>query len=214
MNENTPTDVVRLTREKVLAVAQGFKSSWRELAAVLNTVHNSQLYKSWGFDTFEDYASKEIHIHKNTAMKLINSYRFLRAEEPKYFKPVEAGEVPNELPPLEAVDTLRRAKSNLDEPQYKKIKNYILKEERDLPEVKKDLTSMIKERRRNNDGEAERIKKDSAVVKRFVSVLNAFKKEVELNRILPGTIAEDIDNLIASIEANLARETDSEKLLK
>lgn len=214
MNENTTEDLAQLTREKVLAVAQGFKSSWRELATALNMVHNTHLYKGWGFDSFEDYASKEIHIHKNTAMKLINSYRFLRAEEPKYFKPVEAGETPSELPPLEAVDTLRRAKNNLDEPQYKKIKNYILKEERDLPEVKKDLTSMIKERRRNNDGEAERVKKDTAAVKRFIAGLSAFKKEAELTHILPGTIVEDIDSLIAAINAHLAREATSEKLLK
>lgn len=219
MNKYISPEVVEtknsdLTREKVLAVAQDFKSSWRDLAEVLNSVNNTQAFKAWGFESFEDYTTKEIKIRKNTALKLIQSYRFLRTEEPRYFKPVEDGEPKEELPPLEAVETLRKAKTNLDEPQYKKIKNYILKEERDLPEVKKDLTAMIKERRRNNDGEAERVKKDTAAVKRFVGVLSAFKKEAQLTHILPGTIIEDIDGLIAAINANLARETDSEKLLK
>ena len=55
-------------RHKVLSGAKLFKTSWFELGQALYSVWRDRMYKQWGYETFDAYASKEIGIRKNTAM--------------------------------------------------------------------------------------------------------------------------------------------------
>jgi hypothetical protein len=217
-----PEIITDQTREKVMQAATDFKNCWRTLAVALNVVSNNKLYEAWGYDTFDDYVTKEVKIKKATAAKLLISYRFLRAQEPQYFKPPQKDangvelevEVKKELPSLEAVDILKKAKTNLEEKQYKKVRNDIIEEERDLSDVKRDLTSMIKDRRRQADPDEERIRKDKVVISKFVSNLRSFRKEVELTHMLPGEVCDKIGDLILKIESIVAQNETRVNLLK
>jgi|GEM_PF-144823 len=219
-----PELVTDQTRQKVLSAANDFKNCWRTLAVALNVVSNNKLYEAWGYDTFDDYVTKEIKIKKATAAKLLVSYRFLRAHEPQYFKPVtkdeqedgalDSSDVKKELPSLEAVELLKKAKTSLEEKEYKKVRNDIIEDERDIGDVKRDLTSMIKERRRQADPDEERIRKDKVVINKFVSNLRAFRKEVELTHMLPGEVCDKIGDLILKIESIVAQNETRVNLLK
>ncbi|MBU1998209.1 MAG: hypothetical protein KKE64_01795, partial [Candidatus Omnitrophica bacterium] len=136
-------------RYQVLQNAKNFKTSWVELGRSLYTVHRDKLYKEWGYSVFENYASKEIGIKKDTAMKLLRSYYFLEKEEPDYLKEdfvrqAQTASVPN----YESVNLLRLAKNKkaLDETDYKEFRKQVFEKGKDARELKKDLTAIIRQR--------------------------------------------------------------------
>lgn len=187
-------------RRHVMQATRNFKNSWRNLAQALHVVWREKLYRKWGYDKFDQYTAKEVRIRKHTAMKLIRSYMFLEQEEPLYLKEADAPEGPKILPSIDAVNLLQRAKKNLDEKGYQKIKDDLFNKERDVREVKKDLTALVFQRRKDLDPEQERTKSGKVSVERFVSKLKAFRYEVEALHILPGYIADEIDKLIKKIK--------------
>ena len=69
-------------RAETLAAARRFKNSWVELGAVLVRVRERSAWRAWGFESFEAYCAKELHIRQKTAMKLTASYGFLMRHEP------------------------------------------------------------------------------------------------------------------------------------
>ena len=70
-------------RYGVLSSAKRFKSSWVELGEKLLEVQRRGLFREWGYDSFEDYCTREIRIKKPTAQKLTHAYRYLKKEEPE-----------------------------------------------------------------------------------------------------------------------------------
>jgi len=192
-------------RYHVLESAKNFKSSWIELGRSLYSVFKDKLYKEWGYGSFDAYSAKEIGIKKITAMKLLRSYYFLEKEEPAYLKKdYVQGVKASNLPSYEAIDLLRRAKTkkSIDENEYTELKNDILEEGRDVGEVKKALTSLIRSREEVDPQEAFD-KKRQAAIRRFLGNLKGLKKEVELGKILPLELLKDIQDLIQKIEREI-----------
>jgi len=188
-------------RDKVVKCRNDFKSSWRNLAQALYQVWKDKYYKEWGYELFDHYVAKEVFIRKDTAMKLIRSYRFLEEEEPKYLAPqTETAERGESSPSFEDVEVLRKAKKNLADDEYEKVKNDLFIKGKDRKEVKKELTTLIKERKQV-DPEEERLKHQMVTVKRFTSTLKSLKREIEILKLLPGTVLEDIDRLLEKLEA-------------
>lgn len=190
-------------RDLVQKATLDFKNSWRNLAQALYTVLKDKLYRNWGYDKFDQYTEKEVHIRKHTAMKLIRSYTFLESEEESLYITNESENKPPVDRPsltLEAADTLRKAKKSLDEDGYKKVKKYIIQEGKESKEVKKDLTALIMKRRKDINPEEERTKHRKIAINRFLGLLRAFKNEIEVLKILPGTVAEEIGQLLRTIE--------------
>jgi len=189
-------------RYRVLESAKRFKTSWIELAQALYSAWKDKLYKKWGYNTFEAYTSKEIGIKKQTAMKLLRSYYFLEKEEPGYLKEdyAESSEA-SSLPTYEAVNVLRMAKKKniLDEEDYGSLRDKVLIKGRDAGEVKRDLTALIKERRELEPAEA-RKKRETATLKRFLSVLKSLRRDIGLLKMLPAGVIKDADKLIRAIE--------------
>jgi len=199
-----PEVVVHLDAEKirnqVLAVARDFKNSWRNLAKTLSVVWANKFYKQWGYENFDSYTAKEIRIRKHTAMKLIHSYQFLKQEELGYPQNEPQDKEENAMLSLEAVNTLKRAKKQLSDSDYKRVKESLLKEKKDVGQVKKDLTALIMNRRKDVDVEKERTKKSKVIINNFLQTLNTFKSDVESLKLLPGLITQDIDALIEKIK--------------
>ncbi len=192
-------------RYHVLENAKNFKSSWLELGRSLYGVFKDRLYKEWGYGTFDAYSLKEIGIKKLTAMKLLRSYYFLEKEEPGYLKKehVDKANAAN-LPSYEAVDLLRRAKAKkaIDEDSYAKLKNDVLEEGKDLRDVRKSLTSLMRQREEIDPEDAYNRKRESTL-KRFLGNLKGLKREAEIGKVLPFSLVKEIQGLIDKIEEEL-----------
>jgi hypothetical protein len=193
-------------RYHILESAKNFKTSWIELGRSLYTVWKDKLYKDWGYTTFDIYTAKETGIRKQTAMKLLKSYYFLEKEEPAYLKS-DAFKSDDAViaPSLDSVDVLRQAKSKklLDKEDYSKLKKELFEKGRDAQEVKKDLTSLIRQRQELEPEEAWE-KRKFATVKRLVGVLKSLKQEVETEKLLPAGLIKEAAALIAKLEQEIA----------
>jgi hypothetical protein len=192
-------------RHHILEHARNFKSSWVELGRALYTVWKDKMYKEWGFGDFDIYVSKEIGIRKNTALKLLRSYYFLEKEEPGYVKKeyIENAQVAS-IPQYEAVNTLRSAKGKgaIDAREYERLKKDVFEKGRDAQEIKRDVTSLIRQREELDPEEA-REQKRSAVLRRLVGVLKSLKQEGEVGKLLPVGIIKETEHLIEELEAEL-----------
>jgi len=190
-------------RYQVLESAKGFKTSWVELGRALYSVWKDKLYKEWGYATFDIYTAREIGIRKQTAMKLLKSYYFLEKEEPEYLKKdyLESREAAI-VPGYESIDVLRLAKNKkeLDSQDYGRFKKEIFEKGRDAREVRKDLTSLIRQREELEPEEAYQ-KRRFATVKRFLNTLKSLKKEIEVSKILPAAIIKEVAALISKLES-------------
>jgi hypothetical protein len=193
-------------RFRVLEKVKLFKTSWIELGQALYSVWKDKLYRQWGFTQFDTYTAKEIGIKKPTAMKLLRSYYFLEKEEPDYLKksvegePEQAGAIPS----MEAVDLLRSAKSKktLGESEYANLKKDVFEKCRDVKEIKKDLTSLMRQREELDPEEA-RDRRREQTLRRFLGSLRAVKHEIESAKFLPVSIIKETDMLIKKIEHEL-----------
>ncbi len=92
-------------RRKVLEGAQRFKAAWVEFGRLLAEVRRKELWRGWGYPSFERYCSKELFIRSATADKLTRSYGFLERHEPDLAR--SRGETP--APPFEVIEVLSRA---------------------------------------------------------------------------------------------------------
>jgi hypothetical protein len=193
-------------RYHILESAKNFKCSWVELGRSLYSVWKDKTYKEWGYISFDAYASREIGIRKQTAMKLLKSYYFLEKEEPQYLKNEYAASAqPAQLPSYESVNILRQAKNNkgLDENDYRNLKKEIFEKGRDAQEIKKNLGVIIRQRQ-ELDPEVAEEKKRNTVLRRLLGQLRMLKQEVAVLKLLPAPLIKDLDNLIRNIDQEIS----------
>ncbi|MCX5710578.1 MAG: hypothetical protein NT060_01200 [Candidatus Omnitrophica bacterium] len=192
-------------RYHILENAKSFKTSWVELGRALYTVWKDKMYKDWGYGTLDAYTDKEIGIRKQTAMKLLKSYYFLEKEEPHYLRPdyVNSADAAN-VPSYESIDVLRLAKSKkgLDAEDYSNLKKEIFEKGKDYREVRKDLTTMMRQRMELEPEEALKNKRLSTV-RRFLGTLRALKQECEMSKLLPAPLIKEAASLIKKFEEEL-----------
>ena len=192
-------------RYRILQNAKNFKRSWIDLGQSLYSVWKDKLYKEWGYITFEAYTAKEVGIKQPTAMKLLKSYYFLEKEEPAYLQKErsEVGAVAT-APSYEAVNLLRLAKDkkSLDAVDYAALKRDVFEAGKDVGEVRKSLTGIMKQRE-ELDPEEVRHKKRLATLNRFIGTLKALKRDLESTKMLPTSIIKEVSSLIAKIESEI-----------
>ena len=182
-------------RYQALQHAKDFKASWIGLGQTLYTVWKDKLYRDWGYGDFDAYTSKEIGIRKQTALKLLRSYYFLEKEEPQYLQVA---------PTYESVDLLRRAsrRKELDKADYADLKNKLFDSGKDVSEVKKDLTAMIRQRQELEPEEAWQ-KKSLASVRRLLGTLKALRTELKTTKTLSEQILRETEKLIDHLESEI-----------
>jgi hypothetical protein len=127
-------------RHAVLHAARQFKSNWFDLARQLVKVRNEELFAVWGYDSFESYCAKELHIRRQTALKLTRSYSFLHKHEPRRAAAEDAGE---RAPAVEVVEVLAQAeeRGQLSGEEYRTIREAIWDPERPPLDLKRELTT-------------------------------------------------------------------------
>ena len=193
-------------RYQILKSAKDFKTSWIELGRALYSAWKDKMYKEWGYGTFDAYSSKEIGIRKATAMKLLQSYYFLEKEEPLYLQKdytesTQASVIPN----FESVNMLRLAKNkkSLDENDYISLKKKVFEKGEDAYEIKKDLTTLIRQREELEPEQAWE-KKRVVTIKRFLGTLKSLKREMEFSKLVSAGILKQADSLISKLEAEVS----------
>lgn len=192
-------------RQRVLQNAKHFKTSWIDLGQSLYAVWKDKLYKGWGYSTFDTYTAKEIGIRKQTAVKLLKSYYFLEQKEPRYTQKEYTHEMQTaSVPTYESIDILRKASNqkDLDEESYQAIKKNVLEEGKDAQTVKKDLTSLIKQREELLPEEAWQ-KKRTVFLRRLISTLKTVSEEIKMAKLFPVKIMKEVDKLISNLEMEI-----------
>lgn len=95
-------------RADTLSKARAFKRTWLELAEALTRVQSRDRWQGWGYDDFESYCRKELHLRASTVAKLLGSYRFLESSAPRVLERSRRGEQ-SPVPSLGAVEFVAKA---------------------------------------------------------------------------------------------------------
>jgi hypothetical protein len=196
-------------RYRVLNSARRFKSSWVELGEELLKVNQEHLYRNWGYESFEDYCTKEVRIKKPTALKLTRAYNYLAKEEPQLL--TRQAEL-NPLPDYRTIDLLRQARQEeqLSVEQYDALRKTALEQSRSHPTVLKQFKEMTTA---DSDPQAERLrhcKSALSATRRLLGSLenldhlaDAYQAPLmELLELLEGETAEQDSQGNSSIEHN------------
>jgi hypothetical protein len=129
-------------RAELIARARRFKASWLELAEALTHVRKHDTWKNWGFESFEQYASRELKLRQETVDKLTGSYAFLQRRAPAVLK---RDGVIDSIPSYQAVDFLRRAEEQDGAPEEAvvAIRKKVLDEGVPLPSVSREYKDVV-----------------------------------------------------------------------
>ena len=128
-------------RATVLRRARAFKASWIELAESLVHVRREQSWRAWGYETFEAYTKKELHLREETVEKLTGSFVFLQKRAPHM---LERDYHPSPIPSYQSVDFLRRAESeNPPDDTLDALRRRVLEEAAPLPTVSRQFKDAV-----------------------------------------------------------------------
>jgi hypothetical protein len=93
-------------RAEIIRCARRFKASWLELAEGLASTRRRECWRGWGYDSFESYVRRELHLKPETADKLTGSFVYLQRSAPAVLRRDVLSEP---VPSYQSVDFLRRA---------------------------------------------------------------------------------------------------------
>ncbi len=192
-------------REEVLEYSKNFKISWLNLGRHLYAIWQDKLYHSWGYEKFEDYTEKEVGIKKSLCLKLLKAYLFVEQDEPAYLeKNFSQIRKAVNVPGYDAVDVLRLAKSKKEllADDYAKLRGDVFERGVEASEARKDLTAMMKERK-PVDPEEEREQRNQTAIKKLIGAIEAFKKDMEVLKLIPGNIIEEVKELKGKLEGQI-----------
>lgn len=186
-------------RYRVLESARRFKSSWVELGEKLLLVQKEQTFRTWGYDSFEEYCSREIRIKKPTAEKLTLAYRYLEQEEPELL--ARRTEL-KPLPDFRNVDLLRQAREekNFSQEEYAGLRQAVVEEDRSHPTVLKRFREVA-----SRDGEVEPPVPLKAVLGAARRLEGALRSVPEL----PAEFVDAVSRLTAWLEAGVENGTEA-----
>lgn len=189
-------------RAHIARHAKDFKLSWVQLGQGLYSVWRDNLYRSWGFEKFEDYCVRELGLKKPLALKLVKTYFFVEQDEPVYLKKEFSEDRETAvIPGYESLNVLRlaRAHKGLTREDYTKLRKDVFEKGKEASLVRKDLTAIIKERKKI-DPEQARESRHEQSVRRLVAALRSFKKDMETLKLAEPDIIEEAEELLKRLE--------------
>src|SRR4029077_19366460 len=134
---------------------------------------------------------------------LVKTYFFVEQDEPVYLKK-EFAEARNSsaIPGYESLDVLRlaRSKKELTRDDYTKLRKDIFEKGKEASLVRKDLTAIIKERKKI-DPEQAREDRQNTSVRRLVAALRSFSKDMATLKLVEPDIIEEAEGLLNRLEA-------------
>lgn len=200
---NNPTS--QELRKAAESAARDFKTAWLSLAQTLYAIWRDKLYEYWGYEKFEHYVEREVGIKKSMALKLIKTYAFIEDQEPQFLKEeyLQAKE-PAVLPEVDALHVLRlaRGKKELTKQDYQDLRRQVVDQGCAAGVVRKDLTSLMKERKQV-DPQEEREQRHAAAVRRFLNAIRSFKKDAEALKLVKVDVVRKAEELFKELEAEI-----------
>jgi hypothetical protein len=186
-------------RVEILRRTRRFKASWLELAEALVEVRRHARFKRWGYDSFEDYAKRELHLRQETVDKLTGSFMFLKKRAPEV---LDRDGLSRSIPTYQAVDFLRRAEEEESAPEeaVEAIRKQVIEEGAALPSIVRQFRDVV-----FPVDERERKQRDTS------NVLNVAKRLRELldeTRVVPKKLSSELgdtlDRLLEALRADAA----------
>ncbi len=199
LNSSITADLIR---DKLIQYSKDFKTAWLHLGQNLYPVYKDKLFTAWGFEKFEHYTEGELGVNKETATKLLKTYFFLEQEEPEYLKKEFREERdPAQVPGYDALNVLRlaRARKELNKKDYDELKEKVFEKGGEAAEVRRDLVSLMKERKQV-DPDEEREKRNTAAVKKLLNALRSFQKDMEALKLAPAALVAEVNGLMKKLE--------------
>jgi hypothetical protein len=193
-------------RFHVLDAVKRFKGNWLELGRFVSVVEKKGAFRDWGFATFESYCTRELKLKRPTVVKLLNSFRFLKKEEPDFLSSALSAGEKAELPDYESVNILRqaRAKKAISGEDYTRLRSAVFEEEVPAKELGRHYRGLLQSAREAAlDPEEAFLLKRKESLKRILGSLRTIKNTVELSRLLPAPGVETLKKLISQVEDEL-----------
>jgi hypothetical protein len=181
-------------RADALRRARAFKTSWIELAEVLTRVRRSGRWKTWGYESFEAYATGELMLRAQTVEKLTGSYAFLQKRAPSV---LSRDGVREPIPSYQAVDFLRRAEANEDAPRraLDEVRRRVIEESAPVSAVTRDYRDVV-----FPIDETTRRKRDTAGLRNVAKRLRELLVETRaVPTKLAGEVTGALDRLLAAL---------------
>jgi hypothetical protein len=194
--------------ERVAAIdrARRFKRSWIELASALVRVREADSFRRWGYETFDDYCTKELHLKRATADKLCASFGFLRANAPKLARAADRSEEIDEeeydrpIPSWQAVSYVAKAEERgaADEDTLTEMKRQVFDEGAPVP----TLSRKFREVAFPMDDEEKKARLRSQIItasRRLADLV------VEPEAAIPRKLAEKVEEITGELANALAK---------
>jgi len=181
-------------RAELIARTRRFKASWIELAEALTHVRKHETWKNWGFESFEQYAARELKLRQETVDKLTGSYSFLQKRAPNVLK---RDGVIDSIPSYQAIDFLRRVEEKEDAPEEAvvAIRKKVLEDGVPLPSVAREYKDVV-----FPIEEAARDKRDKTTLRHAANRLkDALASTHVVPKHLAGEITKKLDELIEAV---------------
>jgi hypothetical protein len=183
-------------RVDVLQRARRFKASWIELGESLSHVMKEERWKRWGYSSFEDYCTKELHLKRETAYKLTGSYTFLKARAPEVLRR-DGLRAP--IPPLESVSFWQRAEEEAEDAppeQLRELRRAVVDEGAPAAALKRRYKEVF-----FPTGDEDKDQRDRS------SVLSAAQRLLTLlaeSKAVPTTLAADVEEQLGRLIQELS----------
>ena len=187
-------------RVEILRRARSFKASWVELGEALTRVMREESWKGWGYDSFDVYCTKELHLRRETAHKLVGSYGFLKTRAPSVLRR-DGLEAP--IPSLASVEFWKRAEERAEESEapeaaVAELRRAVVEEAQPASQLKRRYKEVFFPL---EDGEKETRGRQAvlAAARRLVQVIGE-------TRVVPRRLAEDIEEQVGRLIQELGAE--------
>lgn len=177
-------------RYTVLSSAKNFKSSWVDLGRLLKQVRGSRLYSDWGYDSFEDYCSREIRIRRQTADKLTMAFHYLEKKQPTLME-----DKLRPLPDYRSIDLLQQAEAdtNFTSEQQQELEQAVFEGKISHPTIAKRFREMAMDHATMEQRQLSEYKSALSAARRLQSALGFLPDEFEGRQL-------DLAPLISSLE--------------
>jgi len=192
-------------RDEIVEYTKNFKISWLNLGRHLYTVWQDKLYHGWGFEKFEDYTEKELGLKRSICLKLLKAYLFIETDEPLYLeKDFSQNREAVKVPGYEEVGVLRlaKAKKEILAQDYAKLRHEAFEKGAVAADLRRDLTAIMKERK-PVDPEEERELRNEQAIKKLITAMESFKKDMESLKLIPVEIIEEVKILKGKLQSQI-----------
>jgi hypothetical protein len=183
----------------VLVAAKRFKSTWAELGKLLIQVRDEAKYEEWGYASFEAYCLKELHIKKQTALKLTRSFSFLAKHESP--ESIKEEDFPQKAPAFEVVEVLADAeeRGQLSPSEYRSLRDSIWNPEKSATELKREFSERFPRPPPEPPPENVHLRRLAQMARKLASELSGTRRVPPAIAERASALAEEVEELASNV---------------